>query len=73
MHHHDCWSGGLLPDPRLLLPLPEAGARLELSRATVQRLVTDGTLPSVKIGRSRRIAVVDLEAFVSALREDGAQ
>lgn len=59
----------------LLLGLDEVGRRLGLSRRTVQGLIHDGGLSSVKIGRCRRIAVADLEAFVERLREqstDGA-
>lgn len=59
------------PDLSLLLPVPEAAKRLTLSRSTVQRLVDGGELPAVKIGRSRRIAVADLEAYVERLRAQG--
>lgn len=53
----------------LLVDLDEAGRRLSLCRRSVQQLVYDGALPSVKVGRSRRIPVIDLEAYVNSLRE----
>jgi len=40
-----------------------------LGRSEAYELVLQGTLPSVKIGRSRRIAVSALEAFVEQLVE----
>lgn len=54
----------------LLLGLDEAARMLALSRRTVQELVYAGELRSVRIGRSRRIAVVDLEAFVRRLQNE---
>lgn len=53
----------------LLVDLNEAGRRLSVCRRSVQQLVYDGALPSVKVGRSRRIPVIDLEAYVNGLRE----
>jgi excisionase family DNA binding protein len=54
----------------LLVTLDEAGRRLSLCRRSVQQLVYDGALPSVKVGRSRRIALVDLNAYVDSLRQE---
>lgn len=56
----------------LLLDLDEAARRLSMSRRTVQSLVYAGELPAVRIGRSRRIPLIDLEAFVGRLREEVA-
>ncbi|MDQ6876272.1 MAG: helix-turn-helix domain-containing protein [Candidatus Dormibacteraeota bacterium] len=53
----------------LLVTLDEAGRRLSLSRRSVQSLIYEGHLASVRVGRSRRVAVVDLEAFVAQLRQ----
>ena len=41
-----------------------------ISRRSVQALIFEGRLPSVKIGRARRVARVDLETFVQRLREN---
>ena len=35
--------------------IPEAARRLSLSQRTVERRVRDGTLPSIKVGRARRV------------------
>lgn len=55
--------------PPLLHTVEEAAQRLRLSRAKVYALVMDGTIPSVKVGRSRRILATALEAFARGLAE----
>jgi excisionase family DNA binding protein len=57
---------------RLLLDVNEAAQELSVSRRTVQGLIYDGALASVTVGRCRRIAVVDLEAYVHELRSGGS-
>jgi excisionase family DNA binding protein len=52
----------------LLVTLDEVARRLSLCRRSVQQLIYDAALPSVRVGRRRLVAVVDLEAFVSDLR-----
>ncbi len=49
---------------RLLLRIPEAAQRLGLGRSTVYELVAAGELPIVRIGKSVRIPVSRLEAWV---------
>ena len=51
----------------LLVTVVEAAEVLRLSRSTVYELIYSGKLPSVKIGYSRRVRVVDLEAYVRSL------
>ncbi len=53
--------------PMLLTPL-SAARELGVSRARLYELMRDGELKYVKFGGVRRIARVDLEAFVDALR-----
>jgi excisionase family DNA binding protein len=53
----------------LLVDLDEAARRLSMCRRSVQSLVYAGELRAVRIGRSRRIPVIDLEAYVNSLRE----
>ncbi len=50
----------------MLLDLETASRELALSRREIERLVASGRLPSVKIGRARRIRREALEAFVAA-------
>ncbi len=56
-------------DDRILLRPEEAAQRLGLSRSVVYELMSDGRLPSIRIGRSRRILAGALAAFVDAERE----
>jgi excisionase family DNA binding protein len=51
----------------LLLTYPQAGARLNASERTVQRLVADGVLPTRRIGRRSYIAPSDLQRYVDDL------
>jgi excisionase family DNA binding protein len=55
-------------DGRLLLDLPEVANALSLSVRSVQNLCYRGQLRSLTVGRSRRVAVADLDAFVESLR-----
>ena len=52
--------------PRLLLRPEEVAAALGISRARVYELLASGSLPSVRIGRSRRIPLDALRAWVAA-------
>ncbi len=56
---------------RGLLRVEEAAEWLGLSRTKAYELVYRGTLPSVTIGRSRRVPVAALHAFVDGLVENG--
>jgi excisionase family DNA binding protein len=57
--------------PCRLVDIEEAAHHLAVSRRTVERLVMDGSIRSVKVLHSRRIAMSDLEAFVQRLRAEG--
>jgi excisionase family DNA binding protein len=54
---------------RLLLTVAEAARALSLSRSKLYLMVSAGAIPSVQLGRSRRIRASDLEEFVAALGE----
>ena len=54
-----------------LLTVVEAARELGISRSKVYELLADGELPSVRIGRTRRIAVTALEEFVAAHTDTG--
>jgi excisionase family DNA binding protein len=53
--------------PALLLTVEEAAAELRIARRRIFDLIRDGSLPSVKIGRSRRIRRDDLLEYVAGL------
>lgn len=51
-----------------LLPVGAAADYLGVSRATVERLVSRGQLPVVKVGASTRYDVEDLDGFITTNR-----
>lgn len=55
---------------KLLLTVEEAAEALGISRSQVYVLIAGERLGAVTIGRSRRVPVEALEAFVNGLRED---
>jgi len=57
----------------LLVTVEEGASLLGISRTVMYELLAKGVIESVRIGRSRRIPVDGLRAFVAALpRDDGA-
>jgi len=61
-----------VPEPegrrQRLLPVGAAADYLGVSRATVERLVSRGQLPVVKVGASTRYDVEDLDGFIAKNR-----
>jgi len=51
----------------MLLTVEETASELRIARRRVFEILRDGTLPSVKISRSRRIRSTDLAAYVAKL------
>lgn len=51
----------------VVLTLDQVAERLQVSRRQVNRLVREGRLRPVRIGRSPRITERELEAFVASL------
>lgn len=54
-----------------LVTIPAAAQLLGVSRSKLYELLGEGALPTVRIGRSRRITIADLEAFVQRCRDLG--
>ena len=52
-------------ESKVLVSVDEAAALLSLGRTMVYTLMMSGDLPSIKIGRMRRIPVAALHAYVS--------
>jgi excisionase family DNA binding protein len=52
----------------LAVDLDTAARTLHVSRRTVERAIATGALPAVHVGRSRRIRIRDLRAYVDNLR-----
>jgi excisionase family DNA binding protein len=51
----------------MLLTAEETAAELRIARRRIFEMIADGTLPSVKIGKSRRITRTALEEYVKGL------
>lgn len=56
---------------RRLLTVREAALRLGVSRATIYRLLGAGALPSLTIGRARRISAQALSTFITHQEQAG--
>jgi excisionase family DNA binding protein len=54
---------------KLLLSIDEARTRLGLGRTLMWELVRRGEVPSVRVGRRRLVATVELERYVERLRD----
>lgn len=55
--------------PKLLLRIEEVAEMLGIGRSKIYELLRSGELPSVRIGRSVRISVDDLRAWVRTRRQ----
>jgi excisionase family DNA binding protein len=51
----------------LLLTVPQVAGQLGIGRSSVYRLIDAGTLPTVAIGRARRVTRAALLAYVEGL------
>jgi excisionase family DNA binding protein len=58
------------PLAKLLLTVEEAAEVLGICRALLYQLMMRGQISSIKIGRSRRVPVVALEAYITRLLEE---
>jgi excisionase family DNA binding protein len=54
-----------------LLTVPEAAEQLHISRVSLYELIRSGQLPSLKIGKSRRIPASALGRFVAERTQPG--
>jgi excisionase family DNA binding protein len=57
---------------KLLYRPEEVAERLSISRWAVYRAIGDGSLESVKIGKSRRIEAAAVAAYIERLRDGQA-
>ncbi len=56
------------PRPPLLVTIPQAAELLAVSRSTVYQLIWDDELAPIRIGRSVRLTLDDLEGYVQRRR-----
>lgn len=59
------------PIQPLLVTLPEAAALLAVGRTKLYELVSDGRLPTVRLGRRRLVPASALVALVEELQREG--
>lgn len=55
---------------RLMYTVEEAAELLSLSRSQLYRLIDVEELPSVKVGKARRITAEQLEAYIRKLEQE---
>ncbi|MGG5259213.1 helix-turn-helix domain-containing protein [Phycicoccus avicenniae] len=60
------------PQPTLLLNLNEVAAQLRWTRRSVERQIAGRRLRVVHLGRSVRVERVELDRFISSLRDADA-
>jgi excisionase family DNA binding protein len=61
----DVWNGDSVPV--LMLTLEQVKAAVNLSEDTLREVMRSGALPSVLVGRARRIRWTDLQNWVARL------
>ena len=57
-------------ESKLLLTIPEVAHRLGMGRSFVYQLVLSGEIPSIKLGRARRVPAAVIDQFVATLLKE---
>jgi excisionase family DNA binding protein len=58
-------DGSVTANPGFLLTIPEAAARLRISRSSVYRLFDAGELRWVRVCTSRRVSTAEINRFIA--------
>jgi excisionase family DNA binding protein len=66
--HSDNTPHAHAPRPPLLVTIPQAAELLAVGRSTVYQLIWDNELEPIRIGRSVRLTIDDLEDYVQRKR-----
>jgi len=68
--HEEAFTGSehTAADAVLLLRVEEAAGRLGIARTLMFRLIKEGEVQSVRVGRLRRVPTSSLEEYVDRLR-----
>ncbi|GGN40316.1 excisionase family DNA binding protein [Actinoplanes campanulatus] len=61
-------DGGLVGNRQLAYTVPNAARALDISDRQAWKLVHEGVIKSIKIGRSRRVTRQALEEYIEGLR-----
>lgn len=62
-----------MDDHKLLLTVKEVGARTSWGRSFIYKILATGSLRSISVGRTRRVLVSDLEAYVRRLADEASE
>jgi excisionase family DNA binding protein len=65
------FSSPQIEETKILLSADELARELGVGRTTAYALLWSGQIPSMKIGRLRKIRREDVEAFIEARMENG--
>ena len=60
-------------DDKLLVNLIQGANRISVSRSTLYKLIQSGQIRPIRIGRSVRISVEELDRFVEQLQQEQAE
>lgn len=71
MNNHERIEPGRIQGDPLLYTAEETAWITRLGRTTVFRLIAEGALSSIQVGRSRRITRESIEAFIQSRQEGG--
>jgi excisionase family DNA binding protein len=63
----------MVADERPLIKVEQVAKRLGVSDEWVRRAVSEGRMPSVRVGGGLRFQLSDVEAFISANRSGSAR
>lgn len=63
--HEHPHEGNIVPNSTLLLTIPEAAARLRISRSSIYRLFDAGELRWVRVCASRRVSTAEINRFIA--------
>jgi excisionase family DNA binding protein len=65
LHQRHPHEGYIASNSNVLLTIPEAAARLRISRSTIYRLFDAGELRWVRVCASRRVSTAEINRFIS--------
>jgi excisionase family DNA binding protein len=61
-----------MPELQILMTVEEAAKALSVGRTQMFKLIADGAVSSVRIGRSRRVSVDAIRAYAKKLEDSAA-
>jgi excisionase family DNA binding protein len=65
-------GGDQMPELQILMTVEEAAKALSVGRTQMFKLIADGSVSSVRIGRSRRVSVDAIREYARKLEDSAA-